>query len=68
MEYHYSPEAITAIDGVADDRQRTACRIYTLGGQLVGTANGTTAESVSNLPAGIYVIKNNNTTTKIVKK
>ncbi len=68
MEYHYSPEAITAIDGVADDRQRTACRVYTLGGQLLGTAKGTPAESVSSLPAGIYIVKNNNTTTKIVKK
>ncbi len=68
MEYHYSPYDITAIDGVADDRQRTACRVYTLGGQLLHTVGTTPAESVSSLPAGIYIIKNNNTTTKIVKK
>lgn len=68
MEYFYSPEAITAIDGVADDRQRSACSVYTLGGQLLRTADGTPTESVSSLPAGIYIVKNNNTTTKIVKK
>ena len=68
MEYFYDPAAITAIDGVADDRKSAPCRVYTLGGQLLRTANGTPAESISALPAGIYIVKNNNTTTKIIKK
>lgn len=68
MEYHYDPASITAIKGVADDRQRQPMRIYTLDGQLLRSVDATNTTAVSALPAGIYVVKSGNTTTKIVKK
>ena len=37
-------------------------------GQLMQTIDGTKAASIANLPSGIYIVKTNNKTTKIVKK
>lgn len=61
-----SPSGIIRTEGGSSDVQ-----IYSVGGTLVKTikANeGTTTFSTSDLPAGIYVIKNGKSTYKIIKK
>ena len=67
MEYNYEPSSITGIEGIkADFTGKT--EIYSVGGQLMQTIDGTKAASTANLPSGIYIVKSNNKTTKIVKK
>lgn len=67
MEYNYEPSSITGIEGIkADFTGKT--EIYSVGGQLMQTIDGTKAASIANLPSGIYIVKSNNKTTKIVKK
>lgn len=67
MEYNYEPSSITGIEGIkADPAGKT--EIYSVGGQLMQTIDGTKAASTANLPSGIYIVKSNNKTTKIVKK
>jgi hypothetical protein len=67
MEYNYEPSSITGIEGIkADFTGKT--EIYSVGGQLMQTIDGTKAASIANLPSGIYIVKTNNKTTKIVKK
>ena len=67
MEYNYVPSSITGIEGIkADFTGKT--EIYSVGGQLMQTIDGTKAASTANLPSGIYIVKSNNKTTKIVKK
>lgn len=68
MEYFYDPTAIEAgISGIAADGNAKA-EVYSMGGQLLKTVNATPAESVTGMPAGVYIVKSNNKTTKIVKK
>lgn len=68
MEYHYNPSDITAIDGITADVANAKAEVYSVGGQLLKTTMGSAAQSVANLPAGIYLVKTNNKTIKIVKK
>ena len=67
MIYCYTPEAITGINGVFVDAANKS-EVYSLDGQLLKTVNASASESVSNLPSGIYLVKSNNKTIKIVKK
>ena len=70
MEYHYDPESIsTGIESVANSTgANSKAEVYTIGGQLVKTVSATPAASVSSLPSGVYIVKTNNKTIKIVKK
>lgn len=70
MEYNYDPSAITTgINGIADNAaSQSKAEVYTMDGQLIKTVNATPAASVSNLPGGVYIVKTNNKTIKIVKK
>ena len=68
MEYHYDPDAITGINGVTANVADNTVAVYTAGGQLLKTVKASAAQSVAGLPSGVYIIKSNNKTTKIVKK
>ena len=69
MEYHYSPSDITTgINGVSDNAASGKVEVYTVSGQLVKTVNATPAQSLEGMPNGMYIVKTNNKTTKIVKK
>lgn len=70
MEYRYDPEAIaTGINGISDNTVAdTKSEVYTMDGQLVKTVNAAPAASLNALPSGIYLVKSNNKTIKIVKK
>lgn len=68
MEYHYSPDAITSIEGISADANNGKVAVYSVGGQLLKTAKTNVAEAMSNLSNGVYLIKTNNKTYKIVKK
>lgn len=61
MEYNYNPETITGIDGITVDNGNGKTEVYSIDGQKLGT-------NYSNLPNGIYLVKTNNKTIKIVKK
>lgn len=61
MEYNYNPDTITAIDGITADNGNGKTEVYSIDGQKLGT-------NYSNLPNGIYLVKTNNKTIKIVKK
>ncbi len=70
MEYNYDPESIsTGINGIVDNANgESKTEVYTVDGQLIKTVNATAAASVQNMPAGIYLVKTNNKTQKIIKK
>lgn len=68
MEYHYAPDAITSIDGINANVNGAKVAVYSVGGQLLKTSEASVAESIANLPNGIYLVKTNNKTIKIVKK
>ena len=69
MEYHYSPSEIsTGINGISDNAAAGKVEVYTVSGQLVKTVNATPAQSLEGMPNGMYIVKTNNKTTKIVKK
>lgn len=68
MEYHYDPQSITAGISAATTTDCSKTEVYSIDGRLLQTVNATPGTSVSNLPSGIYLIKTNNKTTKIVKK
>lgn len=69
MEYHYSPSDIsTGINGINDNAAASKVEVYTVSGQLVKTIVATPAQSMEGMPNGMYIVKTNNKTTKIVKK
>ena len=68
MEYHYTPDAITSIDGINANVNGAKVAVYSVGGQLLKTSEASVAESIASLPSGIYLVKTNNKTIKIVKK
>lgn len=61
MEYEYNPDAITGINGITANPVSAKTEVYSLGGQKLNT-------NYNNLPSGIYLVKTNNKTIKIVKK
>ena len=61
MEYHYTPEDITGINGITINPGSNNTEVYSIGGQKLNT-------NYNNLPSGIYLVKTNNKTIKIVKK
>lgn len=67
MEYYYAPDAVTGISNVAFNKN-DKLEVYSMGGQLLQTLEGSSVNNLSNLPSGIYLVKTNNKTIKIVKK
>lgn len=53
-----APLIITPVNG--------SCQIYTIGGQLIRTIPESSQITTSTLPAGIYIIRNNKTSYKII--
>lgn len=68
MEYCYNPDGITGIDGVAANAADAVVAVYSVGGQLLKTVKAAAAQSIADMPSGVYIVKSNNKTTKIVKK
>ncbi len=69
-KFTFSDES-TAIDVLTTERTNDDVRIYNTNGVLLKTvkqSDGEASFSTSDLPKGIYIIKNGKTTCKIVKK
>ena len=70
MEYCYNPQDIlSGISSAAEGWQSHMVEVYGLGGQLMRKVEAVQAQHALNgLPAGVYVVKDNGKTLKIVKR
>ena len=68
MEYCYTPDDIEASISSISATGKAKAEVYSMGGQLLKTVVASPAESVSEMPAGVYIVKSEGKTTKIVKR
>lgn len=66
MRPHKTTPTIPTAVSIAVDNTEQPAALYTIGGVLVRTAKNHTALTTTGLPAGVYILLNGNTSTKIV--